>query len=104
MHEMLLSRRAVNFFSISRYVIMASRAESLMRVVCFAGSVFLWYVDRDWRSVIRSDIRDYVLWMRQALKRRRHVPTKHIPGSVNPVTGKRYAEDGYAPSTINHNL
>ena len=42
--------------------------------------------------------------MRQALKRRRHVPTKHIPGSVNPVTGKRYAEDGYAPSTINHNL
>ena len=46
MHEMLLSRRAVNFFSISRYVIMASRAESLMRVVCFAGSVFygMWTV------------------------------------------------------------
>lgn len=28
----------------------------------------------------------------------------HVPGSVNAKTGKRYLGDGYAPTTINHNL
>ncbi|WP_342314635.1 site-specific integrase (plasmid) [Mycobacterium avium subsp. hominissuis] len=65
---------------------------------------FLWHIDRPWAAATREDVRDFVAWMKVAVKYRRRVAKKHIPGSVNSVTGKRYAGDGYAPTTINHNL
>lgn len=65
---------------------------------------FLWSSDISWVMATRSDVRDFVLWMKQATKPRRRAPRKHIPGTVNPVTGKRYPGDGYASATINHNL
>jgi integrase/recombinase XerD len=64
----------------------------------------LWALGVQWDKATTAETRDFVLWMRQAGKHRPTEPTRHVPGSVNAKTGKRYLGDGYAPRTINHNL
>jgi hypothetical protein len=64
----------------------------------------LWALEVGWNKATTAETRDFVLWMRQARKRRPAEPSMHVPGSVNAKTGKRYPGDGYAPRTINHNL
>ena len=64
----------------------------------------LWHWGVEWDRATSAEVRDFVLWMRQARKSRPSEPTVHVPGAVNAKTGKRYLGDGYAPSTINHNL
>lgn len=64
----------------------------------------LWALDVEWDRASTAQARDFVLWMRQASKHRPTEPRRHVPGSVNAKTGKRYLGDGYAPRTINHNL
>jgi integrase/recombinase XerC len=65
---------------------------------------FLAAIDVRWRHAQRSEVRDFVLWLRishnPARDRRR--PGAPAPGSVNPRTGKAYLREGYAPATINH--
>jgi site-specific recombinase XerD len=64
---------------------------------------FLAAVDVPWDRAERTDVRDFVLWMRSTPKS--HARTKGAPaGSVNPSTGKAYPAAGFAPATINHNL
>jgi integrase len=65
---------------------------------------FLDAVDVAWDQAEQAEVRDFVLWMRQAAPGRRHRPGAPVPGSVNPRTGKRYLGEGFAPATINHNL
>jgi integrase len=65
---------------------------------------FLAAVDVGWRQAQRSEVRDFVLWLRNCHnpardRRRADAPA---PGSVNPRTGKAYLRAGYAPATINH--
>lgn len=65
---------------------------------------FLAAVEVGWRGrAQRSEVRDFVLWLRtchnRARDRRR--PDMPAPGSVNPRTGKAYLRAGYAPATIN---
>ncbi|MEU2040469.1 tyrosine-type recombinase/integrase [Nocardia niwae] len=65
---------------------------------------FLWAVDVDWDRADRPQTRDFVLWMCSTVKERKRRPDAPVPGSVNPRTGKRYPDRGFAPTTINHNL
>lgn len=67
---------------------------------------FLSAIGVDWEQVQRVDVRDLVLWLRQARnpQRVRTRPGAPVPGSVNARTGKPYPVDGYAPRTINHQL
>jgi hypothetical protein len=59
-----------------------------------------------WERAERTDVRDFVEWLREApvpqrLNRRPEAPE---PGSVNPVTGKQSPGAKYAARTINHQL
>jgi len=65
---------------------------------------FLAAVDVGWRQAQRSEVRDFVLWLRTCHNpaRDRHRADAPAPGSVNPRTGKAYLRKGYAPATINH--
>lgn len=59
-----------------------------------------------WDRACREDVRDLVLWLRQAPnpQRERRQAGTPAPGSVNARTGKPYLGEGYAPRTINHQL
>ncbi|WP_345553928.1 tyrosine-type recombinase/integrase [Streptomyces lannensis] len=67
---------------------------------------FLAAVEVPWNRVQRTEVRDFVLWLRASHNpaRDRHREGVPAPGSVNPRTGKPYLRDGYAPATINHAL
>ena len=67
---------------------------------------YLAAIDVAWDHARREDVRDLVLWMRQAEnpQRARSRPGAPVAGSVNAVTGKSYLAAGYAPRTINHQL
>lgn len=71
---------------------------------------FLAAVDVPWRQATRSEVRDWVLWLRHspnAQRVRRNVPGttgRPAAGSVNTRTGKPYLPDGHAPASINHRL
>jgi integrase/recombinase XerC len=65
---------------------------------------FLTAVDVGWQRAQRTEIRDFVLWLRTADNpaRVRRRPSGPVPGTVNARTGKPYLSTGYAPATINH--
>ncbi|MEU8048431.1 tyrosine-type recombinase/integrase [Micromonospora haikouensis] len=65
---------------------------------------FLAAIDVGWRRAQRSEVRDFVLWLRTCHNpaRDRRRPDASVPGSVNARTGKAYLRTGYAPATINH--
>jgi hypothetical protein len=78
-------------------------------VKSYAGALLrwfraLWALGVAWDRASSTEVRDFVLWMRQARKFRPVQPVAHLPGTVNARTGKRYLGDGYASATINHNL
>ncbi|MGY4920736.1 hypothetical protein ACWD9K_37330 [Streptomyces sp. 900116325] len=52
---------------------------------------FLWAVDVPWDRDGRAEARDFALWLTMVKKPPRpRRPDAPAPGSVNPVTGKRY--------------
>ena len=65
---------------------------------------FLAAVDVAWSRAQRSEVRDFVLWLRVCHNpaRDRHRHDTPAPGTVNARTGKTSLADGYAPATINH--
>ncbi|WP_232789014.1 hypothetical protein [Streptomyces odonnellii] len=64
---------------------------------------FLWAVDVPWDRASRAEARDFALWLRLVKKPPRpRRPDAPAPGSVNPVTGKRYAGENYASRTRRH--
>lgn len=65
---------------------------------------FLWAVEVTWQRATEVDVRDFVLWARQAPKFVGNKRREQVRGQVNPVTGKRYQTARYSPSTINHTL
>src|SRR6266702_1453211 len=57
-----------------------------------------------WDKATSAEVRDFVLWIKQARKarsapRRRSAATA---GTVNPVTRKRYQDDQYMATTVRH--
>jgi integrase len=67
---------------------------------------FLAAIGVEWDRAQRVDVRDLVLWLRQAPnpQRVRTRPGAPAAGSINARTGKPYLCEGYAPRTINHQL
>lgn len=65
---------------------------------------YLWSTDREWDRATRADVRDFVLWAKQAPKfvGRKRPAQQRL--AVNRVTGKRVQTSKYAPTTINHTL
>jgi integrase/recombinase XerC len=65
---------------------------------------FLAAVDVGWQRAQRTEVRDFVLWLRTSHNpaRDRRRPDAPPAGSVNARTGKPYLGTGYAPATINH--
>ncbi|MGW2465009.1 site-specific integrase [Streptomyces sp. NPDC001761] len=65
---------------------------------------FLHAIDVSWDKATSAEVRDFVLWMRQAKKQRRAPRTKSVAtaGQVNPITRKQYPGDGYDARTIRH--
>jgi site-specific recombinase XerD len=69
---------------------------------------FLEALNVRWPSATREDVRDFVRWLQiKPNPQRTRNPageSRPAPGSINPLTGKRYLPPGYAPRTINHAL
>lgn len=65
---------------------------------------FLWAVDVTWQRATEVEVRDFVLWAKQAPKFGGNKRTEQPRGRVNIVTGKSYPTDRYSPKTINHTL
>ncbi|PXY17780.1 integrase [Prauserella coralliicola] len=65
---------------------------------------WLQVVDVAWNQATPAEVRDLVLWMKQAAKPRRSPRTvsASIAGTVNPITRKRYLGDQYEPTTVRH--
>lgn len=65
---------------------------------------FLVAVEVSWDQATSAEVRDFVLWLGQADKQRRHPRTRSrtTTGQVNPITRKRYQDDRYQPRTIRH--
>ena len=61
-------------------------------------------VEVDWDKATSTEVRDLVLWLRQATKPRRSPRTVSAAtaGKVNPITRKRHLSDQYEPTTIRH--
>lgn len=61
-------------------------------------------VDVAWDQATPAEVRDLVLWLRQARKPRlagRTVSAATV-GTINPVTRKQYLDDQYKPRTVQH--
>lgn len=65
---------------------------------------WLQVVGVEWDKATPVEVRDLVLWLKQATKHRRSPRTASAAtaGQVNPVTRKRYLGDRYEPRTIRH--
>ncbi|MEV8057193.1 site-specific integrase [Streptomyces antimycoticus] len=65
---------------------------------------FLHAIGVPWDKATSEEVRDFVLWMGQAHKQRRHPRTKSAAtaGQINPITRKQYPGDRYQPRTIRH--
>lgn len=65
---------------------------------------WLQVVEVAWDRATSAEVRDYVLWLRQARKARRAPRTVSAAtaGTLNVVTGKRYLGDGFEPRTVRH--
>ncbi|MGW1677376.1 tyrosine-type recombinase/integrase [Saccharopolyspora sp. NPDC002376] len=61
-------------------------------------------VEVDWDKAASVEVRDYVLWLRQTRKPRRHPRTQSAAtaGQINPVTRKKNPGDAYEARTVRH--
>ena len=65
---------------------------------------WLQVIDRPWNHATHDDLREYVLWLMSASKKRNHPrgPSATTAGTINPITRKQYLDDQYKPRTIRH--
>ncbi|MFF3216957.1 tyrosine-type recombinase/integrase [Streptomyces sp. NPDC002886] len=67
----------------------------------------LWFLQIPWDKATEAEVAALVGWLREARnpqRLRKQNGASPPPGSVNLKTGKPSLREGYAPSTINHNL
>jgi integrase/recombinase XerD len=86
-----------------------ARGNSPSSVRSYAFGLLRWWrwlraVEVEWDKATPAEVRDLVLWLRQAAKPRQAERTVSFAtvGTVNPVTRKRHLGDGYEPRTIRH--
>jgi len=67
----------------------------------------IWFLQTSWEKATEAEVAVLVGWLREARnpqRLRKPNGSSPPPGSVNLKTGKPSLREGYAPSTINHNL
>ncbi|MFJ8961490.1 tyrosine-type recombinase/integrase [Lentzea sp. NPDC102401] len=86
-----------------------ARGRSASSIRSYAYALLRWwrwlaFAGVSWNRATSAQVRDFVLWLSQAVKPRRHRRTKTLlsAGTVNPITRKRNLGDGYEPRTIRH--
>ena len=86
-----------------------ARGRALGSVRSYAFDLHRWWrflaaVGVSWDQATSAEVRDFVLWLCQADKQRRHRRTKSraTAGQINPVTRKLHQDDRYQPRTIRH--
>jgi integrase len=86
-----------------------ARDNSPGSVRSYAYALLRWWrwlraVDVDWDKATPAEVRDLVLWLRQASKSRRAARTGSAAtaGTINPITRKRHPGDQYEPRTVRH--
>lgn len=87
----------------------AARGRSPSSVRSYAYDLLRWWrwlrvVGVDWDKVTPSEMKDFVLWLLAAAKRRDAPRTVSAAraGTVNPVTRKQYLDDRYRARTVRH--
>ncbi|QUH06322.1 tyrosine-type recombinase/integrase [Saccharopolyspora erythraea] len=90
-----------------RHLMAQGKASSSLR--SYGYDLLRWWrwlqvIEVEWNKVTTAEVRDFVLWLRQAKKPRRHPRTQSAStaGQVNPVTRKKNLGDGYEARTIRH--
>jgi hypothetical protein len=75
----------------------------------YAYALLRWWrwlraIEAEWDKVTSAEVRDFVLWLKQATKPGRSPRTASLAtaGTVNPITRKPYLDDRYKPRTIRH--
>lgn len=83
-----------------------NRAGSV-RSYCYA--LLRWWrwlkvIEVEWDQVTSAEVRDFVLWLGQAVKPRVAARTVSAAtaGTINLVTGKQWLDDSYQPRTVQH--
>jgi integrase/recombinase XerD len=78
-------------------------------VYSYAYALLRWWrwlqaVGVAWDKATPAEVRDLVLWLKQAAKPRRSPRTASAAtaGTVNPITRKQYLDDKYKPNTTRH--
>jgi integrase/recombinase XerD len=78
-----------------------------VRSYCYA--LLRWWrwltvIEVEWDQVTSAEVRDFVLWLRQAVKPRLSARTVSAAtaGTINPVTRKQCLDDSYQPRTVQH--
>ena len=58
----------------------------------------------DWDKATSAEVKDFVLWLRSATKRRAvpRTASAATAGTINPITRKRYLDDRYQARTVRH--
>jgi len=86
-----------------------ARGGSPLTTRSYAYDLLRWWrwlmaVGVQWDRATSTEVRDYVLWLRSATKRRRHARTASAAtaGTINPLTRKQYLDDQYRARTIRH--
>ncbi len=105
----LLDRDGVEVAAVSEFLLdMLANDDSPASLRSYAYELlawfrFLWAVEVAWDRAGRVEARDFALWLQAVKKpprpRRSAAPP---PGSINPVTGKRYLGEHYAARTRRH--
>lgn len=88
---------------------LAARGRSSSSIRSYGLALLRWWrfliaIDERWDRATSVEVRDFVLWLRQATKpiTEKRVGSRATAGGVNTTTRKSYPGDGYAPSTIRH--
>jgi integrase/recombinase XerD len=86
-----------------------ARGGSPLTTRSYAYDLLRWWrwliaVGVQWDRATSTEVKDYVLWLRSATKRRRHARTASAAtaGTINPLTRKQYLDDQYRARTIRH--
>lgn len=88
------------------FVARDNRAGSV-RSYCYA--LLRWWrwlkvIEVEWDEATSAEVRDFVLWLGQAVKPRLAARTVSAAtaGTINLVTGKQWLDDSYQPRTVQH--
>lgn len=86
-----------------------ARGNRRLSVRSYAYDLLRWWrwlllTNVHWDEVTSADVREYVLWLQQAIKVRGAARTgsARTAGTINPITRKSYLDDRYKPRTTRH--